>query len=306
MHWMKKNFTAIVIIVLLLAGALYGQAKLRLFNKPCAEPITYSLGTFDGEFGIFQEDFLKDIEKSIKVWEDSTNLDLFKYEPNGQLKINLVYDYRQEATDRLQSLGLNIDDTQSSYESLKFRYNAMTADYSQFKQSLDAEVANYNLKKQNYEQQVKYWNNQGGAPKNTVSQLNSQREALNVQASKINRDQNTLNSLADSINAMVDVLNRMVANLHLSVSNYNNIGASRGEEFEEGVYISTGHSQEINIYEFNSNDTLIRLLAHEFGHALGLEHIDSNPNAIMYRLNQNTNAQATLEDLTAVRQLCGI
>lgn len=303
---MRKNLTGIIIIGFLLAGALYSQAKLGLFNKPCSQPITYSLGTFDNKFGISQTEFLNDIEKSIKIWEDSTNLDLFKYEPNGKLKINLVYDYRQEATDRLKNLGVKIDDTQSSYESLKSRYNTMAADYTQLKQSLDTEVASYNQKKQDYEKQVSYWNSQGGAPKNEVNKLNAQRDALNTQAAKINRDQDTLNDLANSINAMVDVLNRMVANLHLSVSNYNNIGASRGEEFEEGVYISAGRTQEINIYEFNNSGTLIRLLAHEFGHALGLEHIDSNPDAIMYRLNQNSNAQATIDDLNAVRKLCGI
>src|SRR5258708_14718947 len=165
---MRKNFRAILIILLLLAGALYGQAKLRLFNKPCTQPVTYSLGSFDGKFGISKDKFLKDIEKSIKVWEDSTNLDLFKYDPNGKLKINLVYDYRQAATDKLQSLGVKIDDTQSSYESLKSRYNTMSADYSRLRQSLDAEVSDYNRQKQDYEQQVNYWNNQGVAPKNVV------------------------------------------------------------------------------------------------------------------------------------------
>src|SRR5258708_18036852 len=101
---MRKNFSAILIILLLLAGALYGQAKLRLFNKPCTQPVTYSLGSFDGKFGISKDKFLKDIEKSIKFWEDSTHLDLFKFDPIGKLTINLGIDYLLAATDKIQSL----------------------------------------------------------------------------------------------------------------------------------------------------------------------------------------------------------
>ncbi len=303
---MRKNLAGLVVITLLLLGAVYGQAKFGLFRKPCSQPITYSLGTFDNRFGVTQQDFLDSIDTAIDIWEKPSGLDLFRFDPNGKLKINLVYDYRQEATDKLQDLGISIDSTQASYENLKSRYNFAAADYSRLKQSLDAEINDYNKKKNAYEQEVKYWNSQGGAPKNVVNQLNAERDALNDQAEKINRDQATLNDLANEINAMVDVLNRMASNLNLSVNDYNKIGASRGEEFEEGVYVSSGIREEINIYEFNNESTLIRLLAHEFGHALGLEHLDSNTDAIMYRLNKSSNSTATVEDLAAMKKLCGI
>ncbi|MBX4186672.1 MAG: hypothetical protein KW802_00200 [Candidatus Doudnabacteria bacterium] len=186
---MKKNLAGIIAIVILLGGAWYGQAKLGLFNKPCKQPIAYSLGTFDNQFGINQQQFLQDLDTAVKIWEQPTGLDLFQYDPNGKLKINLVYDYRQEATDKLESLGYNIDDTQASYESLKSRYNSMADDYQTLKAQLDAEAARYNQLREDYEKEVSKWNSQGGAPKSVVNQLNAERETLNNLASKINRDQ---------------------------------------------------------------------------------------------------------------------
>ena len=302
-----KSKIGLIFIILLLAGAgLYGQGALNLFQKPCSQPITYSLGSFDNQFHLSQADFLADIDKAVSIWEQPLGKDLFEYSDKGRLQINLVYDYRQQATDKLKSLGVVIDDTKGSYDAVKLRYDQMTADFKRLKTSLEAAVAAYNAEKQTYEQQVSYWNQRGGAPKNVVTQLNAKRDDLAAKAEKINRDQETLNSLADTINSIVPVLNRMAQSLNLSVTDYNQVGQSRGEEFEEGAYVVSGRTQRIDIYEFDTNEKLVRVLAHELGHALGLEHVDSDPEAIMYRLNQGKNEKLTSADILAAQKLCGI
>jgi hypothetical protein len=303
---MKKGLASFIIVIALIGLAFYGQANFRFFNKPCVQPISYSLGNFDSQFGISQTEFLADLEKAAQIWELPTNKDLFKYDPNSTFLINLKYDYRQEATDRLKSLGYSIDNTQASYDQLKIRYNQMVSDYNRLKQSLETAVADYNKQKAAYEAEVKKWNDQGGASKNVVSRLNTERDQLNSLAEQITKDQQTLNSLADDINTMVDILNRMASVLKLNVQNYNNIGGRRGDEFEEGAYIESGRSKQIDIYEFDSEERLVRVLAHEFGHALGLQHIESDPQAIMYRLNQGENEKATPADIAAVSTLCGL
>ena len=100
-------------------------------------------------------------------------------------------------------------------------------------------------------------------------------------------------------------INRLAATLNLSVENYNNINTARGESFEEGVYHSEGVKREIDIYEFSNREKLVRVLAHELGHALGLPHVQ-DPKAIMYELNQGTSEKLSSADIVALDAKCNI
>lgn len=307
-----KLSIGIVAIVLLLSGGYYyrGDIANRLQEfinraRPCQKPIAYSIGDLDPRFGLTKAELLNEIKKDEKIWEAPINRQLFEYSPTGSLKINLVYDYRQKATDALKNMGIAIKDDRSTYDMLKTKYDTLVASYNRQKKQLDALVVIYNADKSAFEKDINYWNGNGGAPKTERARLEQQRIDINAQVAIINQDKDALNGLIDTINSAEVILNALIGTLNLQVGKYNTVGSSTGKVFTEGEYVSDANGTAINIFQFNDKTQLIKVLAHELGHAIGIGHLD-NPKAIMYYLNEGINEKLTADDLTALKNVCGI
>jgi len=307
-----KLLTAIFLTALLVGLVFYFESDINLAVNnisrevlPCSKSIEYSLGDFDKRFNLSQEDFLKAVAEAAKIWEDAAKKDLFNYSENGALKINLIYDSRQAATDKLKSLGLSIHNDQATYEALKIKYNIFQATYDKQKNELNNTIKYYDQRKTDYEEEVKAANKRGGVNSDEYAILEQERKDLNNLAESIKKKQDEVNKTVDDINAVANVINRLIRELNLTVGDYNNIGASAAGEFQEGQYVRDAAGERINIYQFDSQELLIRVLAHELGHALGLDHLN-NPEAIMYRLNESGNEKITADDIAALKQTCRI
>ena len=103
------------------------------------------------------------------------------------------------------------------------------------------------------------------------------------------------------INTLTETANEVVKKYNEGVNTYNHT-FSEGAEFTQGDY----QGDKINIYQFKNRDELVLVLAHELGHALGIDHVD-NPESIMYRQmgEQSVGKGLTDQDLQDFRLVCG-
>jgi chromosome segregation ATPase len=179
------------------------------------------------------------------------------------------------------------------------------AAYNRDKAALQSEISAYNAHKKEYEEKVAYWNERGGAPRQDYQRLERDRTELNAEMANLAQKTEALRNLADQVNETVNALNRMAREFNIQVNEYNEVGASVGKEFDEGEYVRDGNGTRITIYQFEDKGKLERVLIHELGHALGLEHVE-NPKAIMYRLNIGSNSRLAPEDLAGLKLVCEI
>ena len=301
---MNFKKTAIVLVVFIVTFLVWDNLKLTRILLPCEEPVLYTIGTFDRRFGISQKDFLEALTMAEAIWEKPSGMDLFVYAPEtGKLVVNLIYDYRQETTSTLSDIESVVEEDESAYKLLQSKYTNLKKAYDSAKGNYEAKVEIFDEKNVLYQEYIEDWNSGDRTSREQFAKLESEKVALQSEARELKLIEIELNKMVGEINVLVGTLNRLARSLNLSVEAYNTIGASRGESFTGGVYYSADGVEGIDIYEFSSHEKLVRILAHELGHALGLEHVDTQE-AVMYYLNEGDAALLAEEGLAALKTLC--
>lgn len=266
----KKN----LVFVLFLAAVLVGSRYVYIY--PCARPILYKVGSVDPKFGVSEDQLLKNLKSAEDIWEKPTGKNIFDYDPNGPLAVNFVYDTRQ-------ALKTEIDKQEKTLTSQSGSLDSQIASY-------EKQAADFNVRSKQLNDDINYWNSQGGAPPDEYDELIARQKDLQQEADR-------LNQLAKSLNQKADNYNSGVVKINAAIGTFNQALAVKPEE---GLYTSSTNT--IDIFFITDRNELVHTLAHELGHARGLDHLN-NPKAIMYPQTSLT-VSATSGDIQALESVC--
>ncbi len=255
-----RKFFNFFLLLLIFAFLFWQKDKIItnfnfLLSGPCDQPISYHLGEIDKGYGLTKEQFLADIGEAGQIWSSVVGKNLFRFEENGQIVVNLIYSDRQSMADNLSKLESDLKNNKASLDSLKADYESAAAD---FEKRLIA-----------FNQQMEVANKQGHISKEEYDNLKSQQASLQDEAEK-------LMDLGNQLDLNVKQYNSQVGQFNQGVSQFKTAVTAKPEA---GLY--DGSVPKIDIYLTASDQELIHTLAHEMGHALGLAHT-SDPNSVMY------------------------
>ncbi len=274
---------------------------------PCDEPIYYNLGIIDAKFNLEDKYVLAALIEAESVWEKAINKNLFEYNQNQEnpMKINFLYDYRQEASNTMAKIGIKVEQTQDSYNEVKAKYFSLKQEYYSLKITYDKKLSSFNKKNKDLQAQINLWNSKGGAPKEEYDKLIKIQQELTKEFNEISLLGQKINTLVIDVNSLATTLNSLANALNINVGEYNKIGQSLGTSYEEGLYKSNGLTSSIDIYEFKNHDQLVKILTHELGHALGFEHVEDTK-AVMYKINNSNSLVLSQSDISLLNTKCSL
>jgi predicted nucleic acid-binding Zn-ribbon protein len=295
------SITKKLLYILIVVG-ISAVIIIYLTPKACSKTMTFALGPIDPQFNISRSMVMSNLQDVTDMWNSAHPqhmiLKQIDTSATADVTISFIYDERQRTTIKNERLKRQIQEQKDELSSLKQTITVTQAEYDKKNEQIQNETADYIKKLNVYKDKVDGWNVKGGAPKAAYDELKQEQILLEVQRINLNSEIQDLNNMATAIknfsgkhNAVVDQVNQ----------NVDAVNQTSNKEFEEGLY--NPNTKSIIIYEFQSPLSLKRVLAHELGHALGLDHVEGK-DSIMYAYNDSDVFELSKQDKDALDVLC--
>ncbi len=287
-------------ILLIASVALYWYTAV---GQVCGAPLTYHLASLDERFALTQAEALAMLQEAETVWEQGAGRDLFTLstDNHSDIAIHFVFDERQQKAMAEEALRDSLESKEQTTEELNAAYKALVAEYEQKRSDHEVKVVAYEKRLAVYNADVEAYNADGGAPPAAYARLTAREENLKADMVALDKDGEELNRLAEAVNQLGEQSNQLISQYNAGVNTYNNTFSS-GEEFTQGDY----ENGQINIYTFKDKTELVTVLAHEFGHALDIDHVEGKE-SIMYYLMEDQPTPPVLSEADQAEfiNICG-
>jgi hypothetical protein len=262
-------------------------------NSQCQLPLFYRLAAIDSAFDLSPQDAQQQIDTAAQLWNQAAGRTLFIADASNGFPIRFVYDERQQRLLESSLLQRNLQRYDQRITEQQQDFNARLSDFQQRQQhfsaqdqALAADIGSFNQRASQADSAVA-----AELGREQAALLSRQKEHA-LQAEQLEAEQQRLQSQQQMLNDMINERNNM-----LPTEPVGNALA------EVGVLEQHGSQRQMTIFAYKDRHSLQLTLLHEFGHALGIGHLD-NPTAVMHAALTGQQDQLSPADLAAFEKIC--
>lgn len=288
-------------LLLLLAGLLLWlfwpeptptRAPLASKQASCDQPISWRLDSIDPAFGLSAEQALPLITDAAAQWNQALGAEVLRYDAQQGFPIRFIFDARQQQ--QLEQLMLQrnlhryddrIADQQQDFERQLAEFQQNKSAFEQKDQQLAADIKLFNEKAQQ-------------ADPGAAAMLGREQAELLSRQKEHALEAEQLDALSEKLQDRQQQLNNTIADRNALIPEQQASGLA-----EVGLLEQRGASRTMTIFAYKDPHHLTLTLLHEFGHALGLDHLPDSA-SIMHSQLSSAQHQLTPADITAWQQLC--
>lgn len=302
----------LLLFAVIAAGAYYfvlsgnNNSQLNREQIPCSKTLTLYIGEIDNRYAISETELGNILAEVAALWSEAAGQEVFSFSDEGDIAVNLVYSEDQarssrerQHSNRIENMRVEISLLEREFNQTQARYDEDISDYNSDARSLQADMDALSSF-------ISRRNEQGGFSEQEARQLEERQHRIDNRVRELDLRRVALNGRAEELSRQLIHLNNRISEKNRAIEEYNR-AFSGTRRFTQGSYEWQGAERRINIFHFIDNRELRLVLAHETGHALGIDHVE-NSESVMYHLmgNQNTNEIIlSLEDRAALQNICG-
>ncbi len=268
------------------------KAPIGSKTASCDQVILWRLDSIDPAFGLSPEQAQPLIQDAASRWNQALGKEVLRYDAQHGFPIRFVFDARQQQQLEQLLLERNLDryddrirDQQQDFDRQLAEFQQQKAAFEQEDQQLAAAIEAFNVQAQQ-------------ADPGAAALLGKQQAELLSRQKEHALEAEQLDAISAKLQDRQQQLNSLINDRNALLPSQPTTGLA-----EVGLLEQQGAKRTMTIFAYKDAHHLTLTLLHEFGHALGIDHLTDSSSIMFSQLN-GSQQDLTNADISAWQQQC--